>query len=446
METLQKNQTVRAVIEGYSSEGLGIARVNGQVVFVHRAVRGEECDILIMKVLKHAAFGKVTAICTPSGHRQEPDCPYYGKCGGCDFRHMDYAEELAAKRQRVQDALTRLGGSTPGVAAGFSQIHIGQRQEDRHDQRGDQLQVIGIQTDLQHDLQHDIVDDGADGNGQQLQSDIAEQLAEDDLADDHGSQADYDSAAAHVDVTGSLILCQQGTGERHQTVGDHQAKHDVGIGVDPLRPRHMGVSACGTDGTALFRAEEPVEHSHDHGGQHDQQRQGIVQRQCTHIALAQQKIIFIYTDRLIGFAAHDPQVDGIQRQLGQDTGQNSGDSAAGVKNTGDEAGQHTSRHGAQHGQPRVNARADHHDAHGAAGGQRSVHRQVGHVQNPECDIDADRHNAPTQPLGNRSGQCIHQRGKETHRSCSFNSKSGEDAEHSASSREKAVIDQSSMAV
>ena len=106
METLQKNQTVRVVIEGYSSEGLGIARVNGQVVFVHRAIRGEDCDILIMKVLKHAAFGKVTAIHTPSEHRQEPDCPYYGRCGGCDFRHMDYAEELAAKRQRVQDALT----------------------------------------------------------------------------------------------------------------------------------------------------------------------------------------------------------------------------------------------------------------------------------------------------------------------------------------------------
>ena len=108
---LIKNQTVRAVIEGYSSEGLGIARVNGQVVFVHRAVRGEDCDILILKVLKNAAFGKVTAIHTPSPRRQESDCPYYGRCGGCDFRHMDYAEELEAKRLRVQDALQRLGGS-----------------------------------------------------------------------------------------------------------------------------------------------------------------------------------------------------------------------------------------------------------------------------------------------------------------------------------------------
>ena len=108
---LTKNQVVHARIEGYSSEGLGIARVDGQVVFVHRAVRGEDCDILILKVLKNAAFGKVVGIETPSLHRTEPDCPYYGRCGGCDFRHMDYAEELEAKRQRVQDALERLGGS-----------------------------------------------------------------------------------------------------------------------------------------------------------------------------------------------------------------------------------------------------------------------------------------------------------------------------------------------
>ncbi|MBE6919348.1 MAG: 23S rRNA (uracil(1939)-C(5))-methyltransferase RlmD [Ruminococcaceae bacterium] len=111
MATLEKNKIYRAVIEGYSSEGLGIARIDGQVVFVHRAIRGEVCDILVLKVLKNAAFGKVAAVEKPSTHRREPDCPYYGKCGGCDFRHMDYEEELCAKRQRVQDALTRLGGS-----------------------------------------------------------------------------------------------------------------------------------------------------------------------------------------------------------------------------------------------------------------------------------------------------------------------------------------------
>lgn len=111
MPALEKNRIYRAHIDGYSSEGLGIARIDGQVVFVHGAVRGETCDVLVMKVLKNAAFGKIAALADPSPARRQPDCPYYGRCGGCDFRHMSYEEELWAKRARVQDALTRIGGA-----------------------------------------------------------------------------------------------------------------------------------------------------------------------------------------------------------------------------------------------------------------------------------------------------------------------------------------------
>ena len=108
---LEKNKVYRARIEGYTSEGLGVARIDGQAVFVHRALRGEDCDVLLLKALKNAAFGKVVKVHEPSPHRVEPDCPYYGKCGGCDFRHMDREEELYAKKTRVQDALRRIGGS-----------------------------------------------------------------------------------------------------------------------------------------------------------------------------------------------------------------------------------------------------------------------------------------------------------------------------------------------
>ena len=111
MPALEKNRIYRAHIDGYSSEGLGIARIDGQVVFVHGAVRGETCDVLVMKVLKNAAFGKIAALVEPSPARRQPDCPDYGRCGGCDFRHMSYEEELWAKRARVQDALTRIGGA-----------------------------------------------------------------------------------------------------------------------------------------------------------------------------------------------------------------------------------------------------------------------------------------------------------------------------------------------
>ena len=110
MEALEKGSIYTAVIDGYSSEGLGIARVNGAVVFVPHAVRGEEVDLRITKVMKTSCAGEIVKIHDPSPERMEPECPYAGKCGGCAYRHLTYPEELWAKRQRVQDALTRIGG------------------------------------------------------------------------------------------------------------------------------------------------------------------------------------------------------------------------------------------------------------------------------------------------------------------------------------------------
>ena len=110
MEKLIENNIYTATVEGYSSEGLGIVRIEGAVVFVPQAIRGEEIDLRITKVMKTAAAGEIVKIRKPSPERMKPECPYFGKCGGCDFQHMSYTEELAAKRQHVQDAITRIGG------------------------------------------------------------------------------------------------------------------------------------------------------------------------------------------------------------------------------------------------------------------------------------------------------------------------------------------------
>ena len=110
MEQLKKNELFTAAVEAYSADGAGIARIGGQVVFVKGAIRGETCRIKILKVLKNHAYGKIEEILEPAPARITPTCPVFGKCGGCDFMHMDYSEELALKKQRVQDALTRIGG------------------------------------------------------------------------------------------------------------------------------------------------------------------------------------------------------------------------------------------------------------------------------------------------------------------------------------------------
>ena len=111
MSELKKNDIVTLTIEDYTGEGLGVARVDGRVVFVRRGIRGETCEARIEKVLKNIIYAKVVSVAEPSPHRREPDCPWFGRCGGCDYRHMDYEEELEAKRRKVQNAIYRLGGS-----------------------------------------------------------------------------------------------------------------------------------------------------------------------------------------------------------------------------------------------------------------------------------------------------------------------------------------------
>ena len=112
---ISKNQEYIVTITSYSGEGAGIARIDGFVVFVQGALAGETCRVLLLKVLKSVAFAKVLEVLAPSPHRIAPDCPYFPRCGGCTYRHMDYAEELALKRRRVQDNLARIGGSAVEV-------------------------------------------------------------------------------------------------------------------------------------------------------------------------------------------------------------------------------------------------------------------------------------------------------------------------------------------
>ena len=106
----KKNEIHPLRMEGYGSAGEGVARLDGQAVFVKGALAGELCQVQLLKVGKSAAWGRVAQVVEASPGRQAPDCPQYPKCGGCQLRHMTYAEELAFKRQKVQDALRRIGG------------------------------------------------------------------------------------------------------------------------------------------------------------------------------------------------------------------------------------------------------------------------------------------------------------------------------------------------
>lgn len=112
MSELHRGDPLQVSIETATIDGSGVARVDGQVVFVPGALPGEGCSVRIAHVGRSAVFAQLLSVLTPSAHRVEPDCPYFPLCGGCALRHMDYEQELALKQAHVQSCLTRIGGQT----------------------------------------------------------------------------------------------------------------------------------------------------------------------------------------------------------------------------------------------------------------------------------------------------------------------------------------------
>ncbi|MEG0764593.1 MAG: 23S rRNA (uracil(1939)-C(5))-methyltransferase RlmD [Pseudoflavonifractor sp.] len=116
VEPINEQQLLRLTPEGYASDGAGVARLDGRVIFVAGGLRGEPCTVKIDKVGRSAIWGHVTEVLAPAPARLVPDCPHYALCGGCQLRHMTYEEELDCKRRRVEDALQRIGGTEIGVS------------------------------------------------------------------------------------------------------------------------------------------------------------------------------------------------------------------------------------------------------------------------------------------------------------------------------------------
>ena len=107
---LEKNQIYEAEITDYTAEGLGVAHIDGMAVFVPNAIAGERVRLCVESVRKTWASGKIVTLLEKSPHRVTRECPVAKLCGGCDFWHMDYAEETRLKAARVQTCLNRLAG------------------------------------------------------------------------------------------------------------------------------------------------------------------------------------------------------------------------------------------------------------------------------------------------------------------------------------------------
>lgn len=85
-------------IESYDHQGRGISHYNNKVMFIPNALLNEELEVKIIEEKKNYLIGNITKIITPSPLRITPKCPYYDKCGGCNFLHINHQEELNIKK------------------------------------------------------------------------------------------------------------------------------------------------------------------------------------------------------------------------------------------------------------------------------------------------------------------------------------------------------------
>ncbi len=88
----------------------GVGEVEGKICFVEGALPGEDVVFDIIKDTARYVEGKVVEVLKPSEDRTAPPCQYYGRCGGCQLQHLNYAKELDCKRQQVEDIFQRIGG------------------------------------------------------------------------------------------------------------------------------------------------------------------------------------------------------------------------------------------------------------------------------------------------------------------------------------------------
>jgi 23S rRNA (uracil1939-C5)-methyltransferase len=96
-------------IEDIAFGGKGVAREQGKAVFVPYTIEGELVSGEIIREKTQFAEAELVEVKESSPHRVAAKCPYFARCGGCAYQHIDYEHQLSIKWRQVRDALQRIG-------------------------------------------------------------------------------------------------------------------------------------------------------------------------------------------------------------------------------------------------------------------------------------------------------------------------------------------------
>lgn len=113
---MKKNEEFIGEVLSMGSNGEGIIKQDGKVVFVPFTLLGEKVRYKILKVTSKCIYGKELEILTPSEVRVRPKCPAFTKCGGCHLQHIKYAQQLIIKQESIKKTFKKVANLDVDVA------------------------------------------------------------------------------------------------------------------------------------------------------------------------------------------------------------------------------------------------------------------------------------------------------------------------------------------
>lgn len=163
--------------------GDGVARLpDGLTLFVPLAAPGDRLRVRVVERRKRFARAEIDEILEAGPSRVKPDCGFFGRCGGCEWQHLEYSAQVAAKKEILQEALVRIGGWMPpqDVAFEASPSAYGYRARTRLLWGRD---GVGYRQRRSHTL---CAVDRCPVLVPELQDELRRLVAEPDLSDQHG--------------------------------------------------------------------------------------------------------------------------------------------------------------------------------------------------------------------------------------------------------------------
>jgi 23S rRNA (uracil1939-C5)-methyltransferase len=105
---MKKNEEKVGTVVALGSNGEGVLKQDGTIVFVPFTLVGEKIKYKVLKVTSKFAYGKVLEVLTPAEMRVRADCPVFSKCGGCHLQHVKYANQLKIKEEAVANCFKKI--------------------------------------------------------------------------------------------------------------------------------------------------------------------------------------------------------------------------------------------------------------------------------------------------------------------------------------------------